>query len=108
MERNNKITNRLQRYNKEVKFSKKIEISGFHWLILNVNQKEVCAKLGITPAYTKHIPMFLEFLDYQRKGEKKTFAYAKLGEKYGMHTSSVRKVIHKLLGVVRVSAQGLT
>lgn len=98
----------MQNYNKDFKFSKNIEISGFHWLILNINQKEVCAKLGITPAYSKHFPMFLEFLDYQRKGEKKTFAYAKLGEKYGMHASSVRKVIYKLLGVVRVSAQGLT
>ena len=92
----------MQNYNKDFKFSKNIEISGFHWLILNVNQKEVCAKLGITPAYSKHIPMFLEFLDYKRKGEKKTFAYAKLGEKYGMHTSSVRRVITKLLQTITV------
>ena len=91
-----------QNYNKDFKFSKKIEISGYHWLILNVNQKEVCAKLGITPAYSKHIPMFLEFIDYQHKGEKKTFAYAKLSEKYGMHASSVRKVIHKLLRTITV------
>lgn len=69
------MANRTQRYNKDTKFNKKIEISGFHWLILNINQKEVCAKLGITPAYSKHIPMFIEFLDYQRKGEKKTFHF---------------------------------
>ena len=92
----------MQNYNKDFKFSKNIEISGYHWLILNVNQKEVCAKLGITPAYSKHIPMFLEFVDYQRKGEKKTFVYRRLGERYGMHESSVRRVISKLLQTITV------
>lgn len=96
--------NRLQRYNNDTKFSKKIEISGYHLLFLIVNQKELCAKLGLTTAYVKHFPMFLEFLDYQHKGEKKTFAYAKLSEKYGMHASSVRKVIHKMLSVIQIGA----
>ena len=94
----------MQNYNKDFKFSKNIEISGFHWLILNVNQKEVCAKLGITPAYIKHIPMVSEFIDLQKVYDKKTYIYARLAEKYGMHTSSVRKVIHKLLHVVRIGA----
>ena len=96
--------NRTQKYNKETKLSKKFEICGYHWLILNINQKEMCAKLGITPAYIKHIPMVSEFIDLQKVYDKKTYIYACLAEKYGMHTSSVRKVIHKLLSVIQVGA----
>ena len=91
-----------QKYNKNPKFNSKIEISGYHLLFLVINQKELCAKLGLTTGYVKHFPMFLEFIDYQRKGEKNTYAYAKLGEKYGMHTSSVRRVITKLLRTITV------
>ena len=91
-----------QKYNKKANFSKKIEISGYHLLFLVINQKELCAKLGLTTAYVKHFPMFLEFINYQRKGEKKTYAYAKLGEKYGLHTSSIRRVITRLLRTITV------
>jgi hypothetical protein len=91
-----------QKYNKIPKFSKNFEISGYHWLFFVLNQKEICAKLGITMAYIKHLPMFNEYLDLQSHNEKKTYVYEYLGGKYGMHTSSVRRVISRLLRVVSV------
>lgn len=91
-----------QKYGKNANFSNKIEISGYHLLILIINQRELCAKLGITPAYSKHFPMFREYLDLQRGRHKLTYIYAHLAEKYGMHTSSVRRVIDRLLRTVEV------
>lgn len=94
----------MQKYNNIHKFSKKIEISGYHLLILIINQKELCAKLGITPAYIKHLRMFEEYVDLQRVSDKKTYIYARLAEKYGMHTSSVRRVISSMLQTVAIGA----
>lgn len=94
----------MQRYDKPPKFKRKIEISGCHLLILIINQKELCAKLKLTPAYAKHLPMFGEYLEFQEHGEKKTYIYEYLAERYKMHTSSVRKVIARLLRTVAVCA----
>lgn len=71
-------------------------------LILVLNQSELCAKLKITPAYAKHIPMLREYLDMLQDRQKKTYIYAYLAEKYGMHTSSVRRVIVSLLRTIEV------
>ena len=94
----------MQKYNNNSKFSKEIEISGYHLLILVINQKELCAKLGITPAYIKHLPMFEEYIELQHVCDKKTYIYARLADKYGMHTSSVRRVIHSMLQTVAIGA----
>lgn len=96
--------NRVQNYNKILNFKKKIEISGYHLLIFLIKQRELCAKMAITPGYIKHLPMFKEFLDLQKVYEKKTYIYARLGEKYFMHPSSVRKVITRLLHVIQLGA----
>lgn len=94
----------IQSYNKKPRFCKKMEISGYHLLILVLYQKELCAKLGMTPAYSKHLRMFEEYLDIQSVCKKKTYAYARLAEKYGMHTSSVRRVISSMSQTVSIGA----
>ena len=92
----------MQKYNNNISLKKKTEISAYHLLILIINQDNLCAKLGITPAYSRHFKMFLEYLDLQKVYQKKTYIYARLSDKYNMHTSSVRRVIFKLLQTIEV------
>lgn len=92
----------MQSYKNNPRTSDKIRISAYKMLILVINQTELCAKLGITPAYAKHIPMLREYLDMLQDRQKKTYIYAYLAEKYGMHTSSVRRVIVRLLRTIEV------
>lgn len=77
-------------------------ISGYLWLKFYLNHDEIGAKLGLTVHYVKHIPMFREFLDLERNGEKKVYIYEYLGEKYKMHPSSVKRVITMFLREVRI------
>lgn len=94
----------MQRYNNNPVFKKKTEINGYHLLKLVISQKELCAKLGISLSYAKHLPMFEEFIELQRTYDKKTYIYKRLSEKYGMHTSSVRRVISNMLQTVAIGA----
>lgn len=48
--------------------------------------------------------MFEEFIELQRTYDKKTYIYKRLSEKYGMHTSSVRRVISNMLQTVAIGA----
>lgn len=92
----------MQSYAKNLNTEHIRTVSGYAWLILVLNQGEVGARLGLSPAYAKHIPMFREYLELQRLGRKKAYIYAVLGEKYGMHPSSVKRVVFKLLATVHV------
>lgn len=93
-----------QKYKNNFIFKKKLEISGYHLLILIINQKELCAKMGISISYIKHLPMFSEYLELQKVYDKNTYIYARLGEKYKMHPNSVRRIITNMLHVESVSA----
>ena len=77
-------------------------ISGYAWLVLEINQEEVGARLALSRSYIKHIPMFREYLSLLAEGNKKDYIYHLLGDKYHMHHSSVKRVIFKLLQAVEV------
>ena len=92
----------VQKYKEKLILDKICSISGYAWLILVINQEEVGARLGLTKAYVKHIPMFKDYLDLQRDNNKKTWIYRHLGDEYGLHPSSVKRVILNLLRVTKV------
>lgn len=92
----------MQKYNKNADYGKFFSISGYAWLILVINQEEVGARLGLSRNYVKHIPMFKDFLRMQWNGDKKAYIYARLGERYGMHPSSVKRVVSMLLHTVEL------
>ena len=92
----------MQSYKENLNLEHIRSISGYAWLILVINQDEVGARLGLTKAYVKHIPMFKEYLDLQRDNNKKTWIYRHLGDEYGLHPSSVKRVILSILRVVSV------
>ena len=93
-----------QKYQNNFIFKKKFEITGYHFLFLIINQKELCAKMGMGMSYIKHFPMFYEYLELQKVYNKTTYIYARLGEKYKMHPSSVRRIITNMLHVESVGA----
>lgn len=92
----------MQRYNKNPESSKIFSISGYMWLYLVVNQDEIGARLDLTRAYVKHLPMFREYLDLQAHRYKKSYIYQWLADRYSMHPDSVKRVIARLLRTVDV------
>ena len=92
----------MQKYKENTKIEQICSISGYAWLILNINQEAVGTRLDLSRSYIKHIPMFREYLSMLSNGDKKDYIYHLLGDKYRMHPSSVKRVIFKLLQVVKV------
>jgi len=92
----------MQKYNKNPRPGNKVTINAYQLLFIVINQRELCARLDLTPSYARHIPMLMEYLDLLQDRQKKTYVYARLAEKYGMHTSSVRRVIARLLRTIEV------
>lgn len=90
----------MQRYKEKLDLSKICSISGYAWLILVINQEEIGARLGLTKAYVKHIPMFKDFIELQAHRYKRWYVYQKLADKYSMHHDSVKRVISKMLRVI--------
>ena len=92
----------MQSYSKNLDLKKIRTINGYQWAILAVNQEIVGSKLGITKNIVKHVPMFLEMLDFQRKHKKWDYVYRKMGEKYHLSPSSVKRVRFSMLREVFV------
>ena len=92
----------MQRYKEKFDLKKIRNISGYAWLILVINQEEIGARLGLTKAYVKHIPMFKDFIELQRHSYKMTYIYQKLADKYKIHHDSVKRVICRMLRTVEL------
>ena len=92
----------MQRYNKSADYGKIFSISGYMWLYLVINQDEIGARLGLSRAYVKHLPMFREYLDLQAHGNKKAYIWQHLADRYAMHPDSVKRVISRMLRVIEL------
>ena len=92
----------MQRYNKKEEHRRIFSISGYMWLYLVINQEEIGARLGLTRAYVKHLPMFREYLDLEAHRYKKSYIYQWLADRYAMHPDSVKRVISRMLRVIEL------
>jgi len=92
----------MQKYKENSNIGHIRSISGYVWLVLEINQEEVGARLALSRSYIKHVPMFREYLSMLASGHKKDYIYHHLGDKYHMHHSSVKRVIFKLLQTIEV------
>lgn len=92
----------MQKYKGNLDSARIRTINGYQYAIFVINQKEIANKLGVTPLLCKYIPLFRDLLEMEAKGLKKTFIFASLGEKYGIHPSSVKRIRRKFLKTISI------
>ena len=92
----------MQNYKENLDLKKIRTINGFQWAFIVLNQENIGSKLGLKRGILKHVPMFLEMLDFQRKHKKWDYVYRKIGEKYHLSPSTVKRVRFSMLREVLV------
>lgn len=93
----------MQKYNKTSKEAANIgEISGYMLLKLNLYQVEIMSKFGLSVDDVRHIPMYEEYLSLRGDGVPKERIYQYFKGKYHVSESTVKRVVRRLSGQVRL------
>lgn len=93
----------MQKYNKTSKEAANIgEISGYMLLKLNLYQVKIMSKCGLSVDDARHIPMYEEYLSLRGDGVPKERIYQYFRTKYHVSESTVKRVVRRLSGQVRL------
>ena len=71
-------------------------ISLYSLLKLNLNQLKMMSDCDIPVSYYRYIPMYENYLQMRRSGEKMAYITAVLTERYSVSESTVKRVIKAL------------
>ena len=72
------------------------EITLFALLKLNLNQLKMMSDCDIPVTYYRYVPMYEDYLQMRRSGEKMAYITAVLTERYNVSESTVKRVIKAL------------
>jgi hypothetical protein len=87
----------MQKYNKICnQQSDAEEITLFALLKLNLNQLKMMSDCDIPVTYYRYVPMYEDYLQMRRSGEKMAYITAVLTERYQVSESTVKRVIKAL------------
>lgn len=87
----------MQKYNKICnQQSDAEEITLFALLKLNLNQLKMMSDCDMPVTYYHYVPMYEDYLQMRRSGEKKAYITAVLTERYQVSESTVKRVIKAL------------
>lgn len=87
----------MQKYNKIFnQQSDAAEITLFALLKLNLNQLKMMSDCDIPVTYYRYVPMYEDYLQMRRSGEKMAYITAVLTDRYQVSESTVKRVIKAL------------
>ena len=87
----------MQRYNKICNQKSDVdEITLFALLKLNLNQLKMMSDCDIPVTYYRYVPIYEDYLQMRRSGEKMAYITAVLTERYRVSESTVKRVIKAL------------
>ena len=87
----------MQKYNKFSNLQgNPAEITLFALLKLNLNQLKMMSDCDIPVTYYRYVPMYEDYLQMRRSGEKKAYITVVLMERYCVSESTVKRVIKAL------------